>query len=61
MERETLSNNTEYQERLREARIKGAPRDHSNMMMQEQIDFESRRKVCMTMHTLLESVVYFLH
>ena len=28
MERETLSNNTEYQKRLREARIKGSPHDH---------------------------------
>ena len=28
MERETLSNNTEYQKRLREARIKGASHDH---------------------------------
>ena len=36
MERETLSNNTEYQERLREARIKGLP------------DCESRQQVSVT-------------
>ena len=30
MERETLSNNTEYQERLREGRIKGATRRRAN-------------------------------
>ena len=28
MEREILSNNTEYQKRLREARIKGSPHEH---------------------------------
>ena len=35
MERETLSNNTEYQERLREARIKGLLGDRANTMMEE--------------------------
>ena len=35
MERETLSNNTEYQKRLREARIKGVLGDRANTMMEE--------------------------
>ena len=35
MERETLSNNTEYQERIREARIKGLLGDRANTMMEE--------------------------
>ena len=30
MERETVSNNTEYQERLREGRIKGLLGDHAS-------------------------------
>ena len=33
MERDTLSNNTEYQERLREGRIKGLLGDHANTMI----------------------------
>ena len=37
MERETLSNNTEYQKRLREARIKGVLGDRANTMMEELI------------------------
>ena len=53
MGRETLSNNTEYQKRLREARIKGVPAGkHSNSITKEQIDYESRRQVCD--HALLE-------
>ena len=46
MERETLSNNTEYQERLREARIKGVLGDRANTMMKELMtvsDYESRQ------------------
>ena len=46
MERETLSNNTEYQERLREARIKGVLGDRANTVMEELImviDYESRQ------------------
>ena len=46
MERETLSNNTEYQERLREARIKGLLGDRANTMMEELMmvsDYESRQ------------------
>ena len=35
MERETVSNNTEYQERLREGRIKGLLGDRANTMMKE--------------------------
>ena len=38
MERETLSNNTEYQERLREGRIKGLLGDRANTMMKELIN-----------------------
>ena len=46
MERETLSNNTEYQERLREGRIKGLLGDRANTMMKELMmvsDQESRQ------------------
>ena len=48
MERETLSNNTEYQERLREGRIKGLLGDRANTMMKElmfliALDQESRQ------------------
>ena len=46
MERETLSNNTEYQERLREGRIKGLLGDRANTMMKELImvsDQESKQ------------------
>ena len=45
MERETLSNNTEYQERLREGRIKGATRDRAVGRPTEdgQTDQESRQ------------------
>ena len=46
MERETLSNNTEYQKRLREARIKGVLGDRANTMMKELMmasDYESRQ------------------
>ena len=46
MERETLSNNTEYQERLREGRIKGVLKDRGNTMMKELmmvLDQESRQ------------------
>ena len=46
MERETLSNNTEYQERLREAGIKGLLGDRANAMMKELMmvsDQESRQ------------------
>ena len=46
MEREILSNNTEYQERLREGRIKGLLGDRANTMMEELMmvsDQESRQ------------------
>ena len=44
MERETLSNNTEYQERLREARIKGAfqGRDLKDRLRLNELDCEHR-------------------
>ena len=45
MERETLSNNTEYRKRLREARIKGVG-DRANTMMKKLMmvsDYESRQ------------------
>ena len=47
MERETVSNNTEYQERLREGRIKGLLGDRANTMMKELMmvsDQESRQQ-----------------
>ena len=46
MERETLSNNTEYQERLREGRIKGLLGDCAKIVMKELMmvsDQESRQ------------------
>ena len=46
MKRETLSNNTEYQKSLREARIKGVVGDRANTMMKELMmvsDYESRQ------------------
>ena len=46
MERETLSNNTEYLKRLKEARIKGVLGDQPNTMMKELMmvsDYESRQ------------------
>ena len=47
MERETLSNNTEYQERLREGRIKGLLGDRANTSMMKELmmvsDQESRQ------------------
>ena len=46
MERETLSNNTEYQKRPREARIEGVVGDRANTMMNELMmvsDYESRQ------------------
>ena len=45
MERETLSNNTKYQERLREAKIKGVIGARTRTMMKELVmvsDYESR-------------------
>ena len=47
MERETLSNNTVYQERLREGRIKGVLGDCANTIMMKELmmvlDQESRQ------------------
>ena len=46
IERETLNNNTEYQKRLSEARIKGVLGDRANTMMKELMmvsDYESRQ------------------
>ena len=45
MERETLSNNTEYQERLREGRIKGASqgRQREDQLKLRKLDKESRQ------------------
>ena len=55
MERETLSNNTEYQERLREARIKGAfqGRELKDKLRLNELDTEHRQlqqQVSVTMH-----------
>ena len=48
---ETLSNYTEYQERLREAKMKGELGDRVNTMTKEQIlYYESRQQVSVTMH-----------
>ena len=59
MDRETLSNNTEYRKRLREARIKGVPvAKHPSIVTKEQIDYESRRQVCD--HALLDWDVFFI-
>ena len=44
MERETLSNNTEYQKRLREARIKGA---FQGSELQQQVSVRSTFVECM--------------
>ena len=44
MERETLSNNTEYQKRLREARIKGA---FQGRELQQQVSVRSTFVECM--------------
>ena len=53
MERETLSNNTEYQEILKKAKIKGLPAGkHPRIVTREQLDYENRRQVCD--HALLE-------
>ena len=45
MERETLSNNTEYQKRLREARIKGAfqGRELKDRLRLNELDYEHRQ------------------
>ena len=42
MKRETLSNNTEYQKRLREARIKGSPHERIKLRISE-LDTERSR------------------
>ena len=42
MERETLINNTEYQKRLREARIKGSPTGRIKLRISE-LDTERRQ------------------
>ena len=51
MERETLSNNTEYQERLREGRIKGASRgcereDRLKLLKLDQESSQLQQQVC---------------
>ena len=45
MERETLSNNTEYQKRLREARIKGSfqGREQKDRLRLHELDYEHRQ------------------
>ena len=43
MERETLSNNTEYQKRLREARIKGASHELRIRLRISELDTERRQ------------------
>ena len=62
MERETLSNNTEYQKRLREARIKGAfhGRELKDRLRLNELDYEHRQlqqQVSVTIGQIYQSIL----